>query len=91
MNQSNRFYVYIVHTKTDKYYTGVAIDPIDRVKEHNNGKRGAKSLRGQRPVKLVWQLKFPVSRSEALKIEKRIKKLPKKFKEKIVNGILDPK
>jgi putative endonuclease len=86
-----KYYVYMVHTQKDCYYTGVAIDPEKRVKEHNSGKRGAKSLRGQRPVTLVWKLAFPVPRSEALKIEKRIKKLPREQKLQIRNGAIDPR
>jgi putative endonuclease len=81
---SQKFYVYIVHTQQDKYYTGVAIDPDKRVKEHNSGKRGAKALRGQRPVILVWKTPVALSRSNALKVEKRIKKLPRAEKLKLM-------
>lgn len=89
---TERFYVYIVKSKTDNLYTGVAIDPIKRTKEHNSGNgKGAKCLRGQRPVDLVWTLPFPVSRSEALKIEKRIKKLPREAKLQVVSGSIDPR
>ena len=81
-----KFWVYIVHTEKDMYYTGVAMDPAKRVKEHNSGKRGAKSLRGQRPVILVWKTPFSMSRSDALKVEKRIKKLPRIEKLKLMHA-----
>lgn len=73
---SKPFWVYMVETTRGHLYTGVALDPEKRVTEHNSGKRGAKALRGQRPVKLVWRSPFEMTRSEALKLEKRIKKLP---------------
>lgn len=80
-----KFYVYIVRTRMEALYTGVAVDPNKRVKEHNNGTRGAKCLRGQRPVTLVWVTPGPMTRSEALKVEKKIKKLSKEQKLELVN------
>ena len=69
------FFVYVVKTSRGYLYTGISPDPVRRVEEHNSGKRGAKCLRGQRPVTLVWQLSVPLSKSRALKFEAKIKKL----------------
>jgi len=69
------FFVYVVKTTRGYLYTGISSDPTRRVEEHNSGKRGAKCLRGQRPVRLVWQLDIPLSKSRALKFEAQIKKL----------------
>lgn len=82
---SQKFYVYIVRTRMEALYTGVAINPNKRVTEHNSGTHGAKCLLGQRPVTLVWMTPAPMSRSEALKVEKRIKKLTHEQKQKLVN------
>lgn len=81
-----KFFVYIVQTSTNVYYTGVAVDPKRRVEEHNTGKHGAKCLRGQRPVRLIWHTPFSTSRSEALKLEKRIKKLSHEQKKQMMEA-----
>jgi len=43
----------MVRTASDKLYTGIAVQVIERVKKHNTGK-GAKCLLGQLPVVLVY-------------------------------------
>lgn len=82
------FFVYIVKTSNGNLYTGIAIDPIHRVFEHNNGSKGAKCLRGQRPVVLVWASDGQ-TRSQALKLENRIKKLSHKDKVLLVKRSRD--
>lgn len=77
------YYVYIVKTAKNKLYTGITNNIERRLYEHNHTKKGAKSLRGQRPVMLLWR-SCPMSKSEALKEERRIKKLSRKDKEKVV-------
>jgi len=77
----------MVRTASDKLYTGIAVQVIERVKKHNTGK-GAKCLLGQLPVVLVY-LGLVGSYSEALKEEARIKKLTKKQKEALVEENLD--
>lgn len=49
----SQWYVYIVQARDDSLYTGITTDVPRRVREHNKG-IGAKSLRGKRPVKLVF-------------------------------------
>jgi len=66
--------VYIVETKNKHLYTGISTDPNRRIGEHNTSKKGAKCLRGQRPVRLLWA-SAKMSKSEALKLEAKIKKL----------------
>jgi putative endonuclease len=67
-------YVYIAAASDGSLYTGVSGDPDRRVSEHNAGKRGAKALRGKRPVRLLrrWRCR---GRPEALRLEAEIKKL----------------
>lgn len=63
-------------------YTGIATDVTRRIGEHEQGKRGAKSLRGRGPFKIVYQR--PIGdRSVASKIEYRVKQLPKAEKESL--------
>jgi len=66
-------------------YTGVTQDVQRRFKEHQEGGvKGAKYLKGKKPLKLVFHKKIG-SRSQALKTEAEIKKWPKKKKEALVN------
>lgn len=52
------FCVYIVECSDHTYYTGYTNDLERRLKEHNEGIRGAKYTKGRRPVKLVYTREF---------------------------------
>jgi len=67
-----KYFVYIVQCKDGSFYTGSTADIEKRIWEHNFGKRGAKSIRGKRPVQLVYKEIFNL-RIEALKREREIK------------------
>ncbi len=67
------YYVYIIQCKGDGFYTGYTKNLDSRMKLHANGK-GARYTRMHKPKKLVHVEEFS-SRSEAMKREKRIKKL----------------
>ncbi|MBU1118069.1 GIY-YIG nuclease family protein [Patescibacteria group bacterium] len=73
------YFVYILLCKDGTFYTGITSNLERRVKEHNGSKLGAKYTKGRRPVKLLGSKEF-ASRSEALREEAMIKKLPKKKK-----------
>ncbi len=48
-----QWYVYILSCADGIYYTGITTDLNRRVDQHNS-KKGAKSLRGKLPVKIVY-------------------------------------
>ncbi len=79
------FYVYIIECKYGTYYTGYTNDLGKRLKEHNEGKRGAKYTRGRGPVKLVWWKAYKELKS-ALNTERTIKGLTRLQKESLVKG-----
>ncbi len=81
---SDNWYVYVVRCADGTLYTGIAKDVGQRITEHNGaGRRGAKCLRGRRPVRLVYQESFP-SRSTAMKREYQIKQFDRELKERLV-------
>jgi putative endonuclease len=81
---SDLWFVYIVRCSDNSLYTGIAMDVIRRIDEHNkNDKSGAKYTRVRRPVKLVYQ-EEAASRSEAASREAALKKLTKREKEALV-------
>jgi len=77
------WYVYIVECSDNTYYTGITNNIEKRVSKHNSGK-GAKYTRNRTPVKLLWSVQSE-NRSEASKLEYKIKKLKRVDKEKLIN------
>ncbi|MBT7071518.1 MAG: GIY-YIG nuclease family protein [Anaerolineae bacterium] len=76
------FFCYMVECADGTYYTGWTTDPARREKVHNAGK-GAKYTRARRPVKLIYIEEMP-DKSSALKRERAIKKLSRKYKEELI-------
>lgn len=72
------WYVYIVECADGSFYTGVTKDVAERVKAHNEG-RGAKYTRGRAPVRLRGA-SGPLHRGDALRVERRVKRLPREDK-----------
>lgn len=78
------WYVYIAKCNDGSLYTGITTDTKRREHEHNTDDRlGAKSLRGKRPVKIVFSERFK-NRTEARKREIEIKGWKRKYKIKLV-------
>jgi putative endonuclease len=63
-------------------YTGIATDVSRRIGEHEQGKRGAKYLRGRGPFELVYQ-RAVGDRSIATRIEYCVKQLSRSEKENL--------
>ena len=76
-------FVYIVQCRDGSFYTGSTGNVEKRIWEHNFGKRGAKSIRGKRPVKLVFKEIFDL-KIEALRREREIKGWARIKKENLV-------
>lgn len=77
--------VYMLRTAGGSLYTGITTDVGRRLDEHAGGLKGAKSLRGKGPLELVFQCPAR-DRSEASRLEARIKKLPRRDKERLLTG-----
>lgn len=76
-----RWSLYLVRTRDGALYTGIALDVQARFAAHAAG-RGAKALRGRGPLQLAFA-RLVGSRSAALRLEARIKRLPKVAKEQL--------
>ncbi|MBI3980445.1 GIY-YIG nuclease family protein [Candidatus Microgenomates bacterium] len=66
------WYTYIARCRDDSLYTGITPDLQRREWLHNH-KKGAKSLLGKLPVKIIYSEKF-VNRILAAKREREIKR-----------------
>ena len=77
------YVLYIVRCADTSLYCGITNNLKKRITDHNERKAGAKYTRAKRPVTLVYTENHP-NRSEALKREYEIKKLPKQEKEALI-------
>ena len=72
------WYVYLLRCADDSLYCGVSTDVERRLEEHNAG-TGARYTRSRRPVALAASARV-AGRSEALRLEAAIKRLPRERK-----------
>ena len=78
------WHLYLVRCNDGSLYTGIATNVARRFAEHQGkGDAGAKYLRGRGPLMLVFQKKLG-SRSLALSVESKVKKLSKARKEELI-------
>lgn len=78
------FHVYIVICADGTYYTGSTGDLKKRIELHNQG-RGAKYLRGRRPVKLVYARAYCYYKL-AVTAERKIKQFTRRQKERLMDA-----
>lgn len=78
------YYVYILRCENSLLYTGITTDVERRFNEHKDGKiKGAKYTKSHKPlgVEAVWEAE---NKSDASRLEYRIKKLTKTEKEDLI-------
>ncbi len=83
------WHLYIVQTRFGHWYTGITTNVGKRFATHQAGK-GAKNLKGKGPLILIHQQEVG-SKSEASKLECKIKKLPRAKKEAYVSAFKSSK
>ena len=76
--------LYVIKCRDGSLYTGIAVDVARRFADHQQN-RGAKYLRGRGPLQLVFQKRVG-ARSLALRIEQRVKKLPRRKKIRLIEN-----
>jgi putative endonuclease len=74
--------IYLLRCADGSFYTGITTDVSRRISEHEQGKRGAKYLRGRAPFELVYQ-RAVGDRSVATRIEYCVKQLSRSEKENL--------
>jgi putative endonuclease len=78
------YYVYIIKCCDATYYTGYTVDIDRRLEQYQQG-CASKYTRGRTPVELVY-LESHLTKSEALKREIHIKKLPRAKKQLLIES-----
>ena len=79
-----KYYTYLILTVDNTLYCGYTDDPEKRFEKHKAG-LAAKYTRAHKPLKMVYVKEFD-TKSEALKEERRIKKLSRSQKEELVSS-----
>ena len=76
------WFVYLIEAENGFLYTGITKDLERRIREHQDGKKGAKFFRRSPPKRFVVK-SGPFTRSVALKLEIKIKGLTRAEKLKL--------
>ena len=77
------WYVYMLRCGDGSLYTGITDNVLKRLSAHRNGK-GAKYTRGRGPLSLHYLESFD-TKSDALRREAEIKKLPTACKRELIS------
>ena len=78
------WHLYLIRCRDGSLYTGITTDVTRRFAEHQGDKgAGAKYLRGRGPLTLAYQKKLG-TKSLALGVESKVKKLTKAKKEALI-------
>lgn len=78
------WHLYLLRCANGDLYTGITTDVQRRLDQHASN-RGARRLRGQGPLQLVFSCEAG-NRSRALRLELQVKKLSRVQKEALVDG-----
>lgn len=84
-SKTQSWYVYVAKGKTGRYYTGITINPSERINKHNSGK-GSRFAVNQGPFELVYLSKAYRSKSMARLREVQLKGWTHAKKEKLISG-----
>lgn len=80
--------LYLIRCSDNSLYTGITNDVERRFAQHSEGgKQCAKYLRGRGPLVLAFHAKVG-NKSQALKAERRVKRLSRARKQQIIRGEL---
>lgn len=78
------WHIYLVRCADGSLYTGISTDVSRRLEQHRNN-QGAKRLRGQQPLELVYSCEIG-DRATAQRVEYRVKRLRRSQKEDLIAG-----
>ena len=88
MKSKPTWFLYLIRCADNSLYTGITVDLDRRFIEHQSqGKKCAKYLRGKSPLTLVFTTEVG-TKSDASRLELRLKKCSKATKEKLVTGLI---
>ena len=80
------YFIYILECSNGAYYTGYTTNLERRYQEHCDGSYKCKFTRSFPPLRIAASWEIESDLSTALKLEYRIKKLPRAEKEKLIQS-----
>ena len=80
-----RYCVYLLECRDGSYYCGITADIDQRLRQHNEG-TASRYTRSRVPVTVIARTPYRFSKSEALKLELRIKKASRRAKPALLQG-----
>lgn len=84
VNSMSDWFLYLIRCCDSTLYTGISTNVDRRFGQHQGkGNAGSKYLKGRGPLSLIFQKKLS-SRSQALKVEHRVKRMSKASKERLI-------
>ena len=83
MNEQ-RYWVYMLLCENNSYYTGYTHDLDQRYQSHVDGTGGCKYTRSFKPIKIAQSWEIKDGKCVAMKIERYIKQLSRKEKNKLI-------
>jgi len=83
-----KWIVYLIKCSDESLYCGITNNLKNRLAAHNSG-RGAKYTRSRRPVELVGA-SSEMTKSDALKLEYRVKQVPTSKKNLELTNLMEP-
>jgi len=87
VSEQSTWHIYLLRCANGDLYTGISTDVRRRLQQHADN-RGARRLRGKGPLQLVFR-RAVGNRSQALRLEYRVKQLSRQQKEALVRGERD--
>jgi len=78
------YFIYLLECNNGSIYTGITTDVGRRFQEHKDGK-GGHYTRARGAIKILYTEKY-ITRSEALKREAQIKRMPRAAKRMLIKG-----
>ena len=79
-----QFWVYILHCANNSFYTGYTVDIKRRYQAHCAGTARCKYTQRFRPIRLLQCWEIMGTKSLAMKVERYIKQLTRKEKERLL-------
>ena len=80
-----QYWVYILECSNGSYYTGYTSNLKQHFESHLNGSSRCKYTRSFLPIRIAQSWSFDKDKSKAMKIEAKIKSLPKIEKKKLID------
>lgn len=82
--EAKPYYIYIARCRDDSLYTGIAVDPVRRLRQHVLGAPACARYTRSHPVCALEGLWYAENKSAALRMERAVKSLTHAKKQRLL-------